>query len=126
MVTARPETLGAARTLARIKDDTERGQLVAEVMDGILTGEQAHARVVQLIDPEPPSIPQPPADAEQQRLLREVNRLMSAFVRWGSILQRASPEEARVFASYLREGLLPAAEDLANKAEAIAEGAKPH
>jgi len=126
MVAARPDTLGAARTLARIKDDTKREQLVAEVMDGSLTGEQARARVLHLIDPEPlPRIPQSLAYVEQTGLLREVNRLMSTFIRWGKTLDRASPEGARLFASYLREGLLPAAEDLARKAEAIADGEEP-
>ena len=124
MVAARPDTLGAARSLARFKDETERGKLVAAITDGSLTGEQASARIQQLSDPEPlPSISQSPA-YEEQSLLREVNRLMSTFIRWGKTLDRASPEGARLFASYLRNGLLPAAEDLAQKAEAIAEGAE--
>jgi len=51
---------------------------------------------------------------------------MSTFVRWGKTLDHASPEGARMFATYLRDGLLPAAEDLARKAEAVAEGAESH
>ena len=126
MVAARPDTLGAARTLARIKDDTERRQLVAQVTDGSLTGEQASAygQRVRDVAPLPSSPPTPSQD--EQGLLREVNRLLSVFIRWGTTLDRASPDGARLFASSLRDGLLPAAEDLARKAEAIAEGRESH
>ena len=125
MVAARPETLGAARSLARVKDQTERGRLVAAITEGSLTGEQASARVQQLSDPEPMlGNAQSQADAEQT-LLRDINRLMFTIIRWGKTLERVSPEGARQFASYLRDGLLPAAEDLARKAEAIAAEAEP-
>jgi hypothetical protein len=126
MVAARPETLGAARSLARVKDETERGKLVAAIAEGSLTGEQASARVQHSSDPQPqPGIPRAQAP-EEQTLLREVNRLMSTFIRWGKTLDRVSPEAARLFASSLREGLLPAAEELARQAETIAERAEPH
>ena len=137
MVAARPDTLGAARVLQRLRDPDDRKYLVERVLDGSLTGEIAAREAQALIDRRSsndpgaddsptPGLTQTPGDTstEMQRVLgRDANRLMSTMIRWNKVLATATPADARAFATYLREGLLPELEAMLRSADDRATGA---
>ena len=136
MVAARPDTLGAARVLQRLRDPDDRKYLVERVLDGTLTGEIAAREAQALINRRPNDpgandsptlgLTQTPSDTstEMQRILgRDANRLKSTMIRWNKALATATPADARAFAAYLREGLFPELEAILRSADDQATGA---
>ena len=107
------------------------------MLDGSLTGETAAREAQALINRSPSSNPSPDVaptqrltqtssttSAEMQRVLgRDANRLMSTVIRWNKALATATPADARAFAAYLREGLLPELEAVLRSADDRAGGA---
>lgn len=136
LVAQRPDSLKAARNIARLTDPAQRKPLIAAVSAGTLTSQevveqvQALASTPQQPAEKPqasPAIPPLPEDKaahqvtrssammrilEQERLREDIK-----FSRWRQALQRATPTERQTFASYLRQNFLPQAEALLRAAE---------
>ena len=129
MVGERPGTLQAARVLARLPDPAARGELIAGIRGGSLTGEVAAAQARALINTttgssdQPRDLPERRGDARAgqgtalDRILgRDIPRLDSMFSRWSQSLDDAAPEDAATIAAYIKERLLPRAEAMLQKA----------
>ncbi len=133
MVVERPDTLQAARVLARLPDAAARREIIAGLRDGSLTGEVAVVHARALIDATPASpdqaghLPVPRGDARPSQrtaidriLGRDIPRLDSMFIRWSQALDGATPEEADAIAAYIKERLLRRAEAVLRQAAARA------
>jgi ParB family chromosome partitioning protein len=132
LVAERPDSLRAARNIARLPDPEQRQALIAAVSDGTLTSHEVAERVRVLAEgsatngpqPSPPTAPPVQARATGQTsalaliLEREIMREDVKFSRWRQALNRAASDERRAFAAYLRERFLPQAEALLRSAEA--------
>ncbi len=129
MVAERPDTLQAARVLARLPDAAARGEIIAGIRGGALTGEVAAAQARALIKTTADSSDQrqelPARRAEARagegtaidRILgRDIPRLDSMFIRWSQALDDASPQDAATIAAYIKERLLHRAETMLQKA----------
>lgn len=144
LVAQRPDSLKAARNIARLPDPEQRQALIAAVNDGTLTSHEVAERVRELSDAPTGSVmpitaasraastfpteePRPgghPRSALAQILEREVLREDIKFSRWRQALGRAGSDERRAFAAYLRETFLPQAEALLKMAEDSAPDTK--
>jgi ParB family chromosome partitioning protein len=129
LVGMRPDTLQAARVLARMPDAAARGELIGGLRTGALTGEVAAARARAQMESLTLSADQHPhpmvqLDAIDPRkgtaidriLRRDIPRLDSMFIRWSQALDDATPEEAGAIAAYITERLLHRAEILLRQA----------
>lgn len=137
LVAQRPDSLKAARYIARLPDAEQRQALITAVNDGTLTSHEVAERVRELsnlpseivMSPRPASratstMPDDGArpaghasSALAQILEREILREDIKFSRWRQALGRASRDERRAFATYLRDSFLPQAEALLKMAE---------
>jgi len=137
LVAQRPDSLKAARNIARLPDPAQRQPLIAAVSEGTLTSQEVVERVRALTDasderaPLLPSVagvpasgggvPSREADRAQSAMARilqqEILREDIKFSRWRQALGRASVDEQQAFASYLRETFLPQVEALLHMAE---------
>ncbi len=131
MVGERPDTLQAARVLARLPDAAARGEIIAGIRSGSMTGEVAAAQARALINVTGDSSNQThdlPARRGEVRsgqgtaidrvLGRDIPRLDSMFERWSRALDDAAPEDATMVAAYIKERLLHHAEMILEKAAA--------
>ena len=135
LVAERPDSLRAARNIARLADPAHRQRLIAAVSDGALTSQEVVERVRALThDPGEGAAALPPVIGEdtvarhaehsrsamarildQERLREDIK-----FSRWRQALGRASAGERQAFAAYLRQDFLPQAEALLRDAEGLA------
>ncbi len=138
LVAQRPDSLKAARNIARLPDPAQRQPLIAAISEGSLTSQEVVERVRALTDDSggagtsarPVTGPSAanqrvsagPVDRPQSAMARileqEVLREDIKFSRWRQALSRASAEERKAFASYLHGSFLPQAEALLRLAEA--------
>ncbi|GAC1543612.1 MAG: hypothetical protein NVS2B7_17420 [Herpetosiphon sp.] len=139
LVAQRPDSLKAARNIARLPDKAQRQVLITAVQEGTLTSQEVADRVRVLTDgsgegePASPTLRKPPAignavavhTPEQRRsamahiLEREVLREDIKFSRWRQALTNANADERRAFAIYLYEKFLPQAQTLLEMAERV-------
>jgi len=139
LVAQRPDSLKAARNIARLPDPAQRQPLIAAVSEGTLTSQEVAERVRALTDASgecTPSLPSATgatapgggtsarqADRSQSAMARileqEILREDIKFSRWRQALSRAGVDERQAFASYLRENFLPQVETLLRMAEAL-------
>ncbi len=167
LVAQRPDTLRAARSIARFPEAAQRQPWIAALVNGTLTGDDVVTRLREMLErpgrPEAPTsmgyrsveshdagevgpermpdareredVPQLPApsrpldarDTERRatppsamaRVLEtDVLRVDVMLSRWRQALSRASAEERRAFAAYLRDHLGPQIDALQQAAEA--------
>jgi ParB family chromosome partitioning protein len=137
LVAQRPDSLKAARNIARVADRAQREELIAAVSEGTITSQEVAERVRELtsapgLAPSPPPPPTGAASVPGAKDTRSEKHARSALVqileqeslredikfsRWRQALGRASVEERRAFAAYLRERFLPQAAALLRMAE---------
>ncbi|MBA3947686.1 MAG: ParB/RepB/Spo0J family partition protein [Herpetosiphonaceae bacterium] len=137
LVAQHPDSLKAARNIARLPDRAQRQILIAAVSEGTLTGEAVADRVRDLLADPDKDAPSPASvknssstdrsvsthlserrqSAIAHILEREILREDIKFSRWRQALARASADEQQAFAAYLREKFLPQAKTLLRLAE---------
>ena len=64
-----------------------------------------------------PMVSAPEPTAAAMILTRAPNRMVSVVASWSNAVRRVTPEEARAFAAYLNEDLIPALAALAFEAD---------
>ncbi len=166
LVAQRPDSIRAARSIARLADPAQRQPLIKALMSGDLTGDDVVLRVRDMLDRSAPADPlvsvsiehgmaeagnvgttelddrgtgeavshlppgRPPrtdrdtkspamrASAMARILESDVLRVDVMLSRWRQALSRATTEERRAFAAYLRDHLSPQLDGLQQTAEA--------
>jgi ParB family chromosome partitioning protein len=131
MIIARPDAIQAAEVLMRVDDPTLRKAIATDVVEGRLTNEGVRQRAantpprttMEAAMPQPrPMVSAPEPTAAAMILTRAPNRMVSVVASWSNAVRRVTPEEARAFAAYLNEDLIPALAALAFEADERASG----
>ncbi|MEN9936579.1 MAG: hypothetical protein RLZZ387_3158 [Chloroflexota bacterium] len=98
MVAERPDSLRAAREIAKVPDPSTRRDLIAGVVEGRLTTQEVRTLVRELVDaPEPPVLALAPTQPTAGRLVaRDIRLLRTTLARWESLAAQGEDEQALV------------------------------